>query len=120
MPPNTSRSAPIKQVMLHVYENEPTARMAEQRLFSEGVPAMTRSLGAGPGLWGTAYNLPHGLYVFQGDEPRAREILGLETGEIGVNDGASPERRSMAPVWVMLGIVVALALIAPAWAILSN
>ena len=77
MQQNTPRSTPGKQVMLHVYENEPTARMAEQRLFAEGVPAMVRSLQGGPGLWGSAFNLPHGLYVFQSDKLKARKMMGL-------------------------------------------
>ena len=49
-----------KQVQLTVFDNEPEARMAEQRLFQEGIPCVTNSLGGGPGLWVTAYNLPRG------------------------------------------------------------
>ena len=64
-----------KQVRLRVYDNEPTARMAEQRLQLEGIPCLVRSLRGGPGLWGTANNLPHDLLVYEGDEARARDIL---------------------------------------------
>jgi len=49
--------------------------MAEQRLQMEGIPCLIRSLRGGPGLWGTAYNLPHDLLVYEGDESRAREVL---------------------------------------------
>ena len=120
MQQNTSQSAGSKQVMLHVYENEPTARMAEQRLYSEGVPAMVRSLGGGPGLWGSAFNLPHCLYVFQADETRAREILGLDSADSQDSDGASPQRRSLGLIWILVGIVIAVMIVAPAWTLLSN
>ena len=49
--------------------------MAEQRLQMEGIPCLIRSLLGGPGLWGTAYNLPHELLVYEGDESYAREVL---------------------------------------------
>ncbi len=104
--------------MLHTYDNEPMARMAEQRLRSEGVPAMVRSLHGGPGLWGSAFNLPHGLYVFQADEPKARELLGLDADEFGHNDGASPKRGSFGLILFVVGVVLALTLTAPAWAAL--
>ena len=120
MQQNNPRSARSKQVRLHVYENEPTARMAEQRLFSQGVPAMVRSLEGGPGLWGTAYNMPHGLYVFQEDVPGAREILGLDSGECRDDEGDSAERRSPGLIWVVAGIGVALMLIVAAWALLAG
>ena len=120
MQQNTPQSAPGRQVRLHIYENEPTARMAEQRLYSQGVPAMVRSLQGGPGLWGSAFNLPHGLYIFQSDEPKARQILGLDSADSPDNDGPPPERRSPGPIWVVVAIVIALMLIAPAWAFLAN
>jgi hypothetical protein len=49
--------------------------MAEQRLHLEGIPSMIRPLQGGPGLWGSAYNLPHGLYVFQFDAILAKDVL---------------------------------------------
>jgi len=71
-----------KQVRLTSFDNEPMARLAEQRLRQEGIPCFVRSLGVGPGAWGTAYNLPHGLYIYQADEMRSREVLGLVPEEI--------------------------------------
>ena len=71
-----------KQVSLIVYDNEPTARMAEQRLDLEGIPCMVKPLGGGPGLWGTTYNLSHDLLVYEGDETRARETLEIPLQEI--------------------------------------
>ena len=71
-----------KQVSLKIYGNEPTARMAEQRLNLEGVRCLVKPLLGGPGLWGTAYNLPHDLLVHEGDEMRAREILKLPAQEV--------------------------------------
>ena len=116
MPPNNQRNIRDKQVRLHTYDNEPTARMAEQRLRSVGVPAMVRSLNVGPGLWGTAYNMPHGLYVFETDESKAREVLGLDSADSQDNDEASPKRGSLWLILVVVGLVLALAITAPAWA----
>ena len=116
MPPNNQRNIRNKQVMLHTYDNEPTARMAEQRLRSVGVPAMVRSLNGGPGLWGSAFNLPHGLYVFETDESKARELLGLDSADSQDHDEALPKRGSLWLILVVLGLLLALAITSPAWA----
>ena len=71
-----------KQVSLKVFDNEPTARMAEQRLNLEGVRCLVKSLRGGPGLWGTAYNLPHDLLVHESDEMQARDILKIPPNEV--------------------------------------
>ena len=118
MPPTNHGNTRSRQVMLHTYDNEPTARMAEQRLRSVGVPAMIRSLQGGPGLWGTAYNMPHGLYVFETDESKAREVLGLETPDYQGNDGTSPKRGSLWLIMVVAGIVIALVIARSAWALI--
>ena len=72
-----------KQVRLTVFDNEPMARLAEQRLRQMGIPCLIRSLRGGPGLWGSAYNLPHDLYVFLSDEDAARDVLELVPPEPG-------------------------------------
>ena len=56
-----------KQVRLTGFDNEPLARLAEQRLWQSGIPCITRSMRGGPGLWGSAYNLPHDIYVYEAD-----------------------------------------------------
>ncbi len=101
-----------KQVQLTVFGNEPEARMAEQRLFQEGIPCVTKSLGGGPGLWGTAFNLPYGVYVLEEDEARARELLGLDADDVTAGEGSSrgPERRTSWG-WVALVIIIALTLV---------
>ncbi len=101
-----------KQVQLTVFDNEPEARMVEQRLFQEGIPCVTKSLGGGPGLWGTAYNLPHGVYVYEEDMTQARELLGLDAdGPTPGNgtSGGSEARTNWG--WVALVIIIALTLI---------
>ena len=118
MPQNNKINSRSKQVMIHTYDNEPTARMAEQRLRSVGVPAMVRSLQGGPGLWGSAFNLPHGLYVFESDESKAREVLGLEPPDSRGNHETSPRRGSLwliLVVVVVVGIVLALIIARSAW-----
>jgi len=101
-----------KQVRLRVYDNEPTARMAEQRLQLEGIPCLVRSLGGGPGLWGTAYNLPHDLLVYEGDEARARDILKVVPREEREGEQLSEmrgeQRSQLMPQWMVTATIVAI------------
>tara|TARA_B100000315_G_scaffold246158_1_gene273144 strand:+ start:123 stop:488 length:366 start_codon:yes stop_codon:yes gene_type:complete len=83
-----------KQVRLAVFGNEPLARLAEQRLRQVGIPCITRCLRGGPGLWGSAYNLPHDLYVYESDEMQARDVLGPATQELVELDDQAPSQRS--------------------------
>ena len=105
-----------KPVVLKTYDNEPTAFLAEQRLRQEGIPCLVRSLHGGPGLWGSAYNLPHALYVFPSDLPLAREILGIPPLEIAEREpGQQPGNRTPKSglttrgIWLII-VVVGLAL----------
>ena len=99
-----------KQVSLRVYDNEPTARMAEQRLQLEGMPCLVRSLRGGPGLWGTAYNLPHDLLVYEGDETRARNILKVVPREEREGEQLSEmrgeQRSQLMPQWMVTATIV--------------
>ena len=101
-----------KQVRLRVYDNEPTARMAEQRLQLEGIPCLVRSLRGGPGLWGTAYNLPHDLLVYEGDEARARDILKIVPREEREGEQLSEmrgeQRSQLMPQWMVTATIVAI------------
>ena len=101
-----------KQVSLRVYDNEPTVRMAEQRLQLEGIPCLVRSLGGGPGLWGTAYNLPHDLLVYEGDEARARDILKIVPREEREGEQLSEmrgeQRSQLMPQWMVAATIVAI------------
>ena len=101
-----------KQVSLRVYDNEPTVRMAEQRLQLEGIPCLVRSLGGGPGLWGTAYNLPHDLLVYEGDESRAWDILKVVPREEREGEQLSEmrgeQRSQLMPQWMVTATIVAI------------
>jgi hypothetical protein len=97
----------MKQVRLTIFDNEPLARLAEQRLQQEGIPCLVRSLQGGPGLWGSAYNLPHGLYVYQSDEMRAREVLDLTPLEIVEREGAEDRAGPRTNLW-LVGIIIAI------------
>ena len=101
-----------KQVSLRVYDNEPTARMAEQRLQLGGIPCLVRSLRGGPGLWGTAYNLPHDLLVYEGDEARARDILKIVPREEREGEQLSEmrgeQRSQLMPQWMVTATIVAI------------
>ena len=102
-----------KQVRLAIFNNEPMARLAEQRLRQAGIPCLSRALRGGPGLWGSSYNLPHDLYVYQGDEMRAREILDLVPQEI-------EERERQKPPSSGMGLGLAAALIIAAVLVLAT
>lgn len=105
-----------KQVQLTILDNEPMARLAEQRLQQEGIPCLVRSLQGGPGVWGSAFNLPHGLYVYQSDEMRARDVLDLPPLEITEREGNGTSTGHQAKLWlivVVLAIVLALIISAP-------
>ena len=95
-----------KQVRLTNFENEPMARLAEQRLWQSDIPCFIRSIRGGPGLWGSAYNLPHDLYVFETDRARAGEVLELELAELDTGKGMSAPARSNGGLWVA-GVVLA-------------
>ena len=110
-----SRQSESKQVSLKVFDNEPTARMAEQRLNQEGIPCLVRCLRGGPGLWGTAFNLPHDLLVFEGDELQARYILEIPPQEISEREheqDVTPSSSVMSQLMVTLTLFVLVVFIA--------
>ncbi len=86
--------------------------MAEQRLQLEGIPCLVRSLRGGPGLWGTAYNLPHDLLVYEGDEARARDILKIVPREEREGEQLSEkrgvQRSQLMPQWMVIVTIVAI------------
>ncbi len=101
-----------KQIQLNVYDNEPLARLDQQRLQQEDIPCVVRSLGVGPGGWGVATYLPHGLYIEASDEMKAREILELAPAEITERDGTSTGSPiKLHPALVVLLFVVVAAIL---------
>ena len=116
-----SRSERGKQVSLTVFDNEPTARMAEQRLQQQGIPCLVRSLQGGPGLWGSSYNLPHDLLVYERDEMQAREVLDLVPKEIIEREGPPRSRPQPLSQWVVIvGVVSAVVVLIMAAAIIRR
>lgn len=99
-----------KQVRLTVFDNEPMARLAEQRLGHVGIPCLIRPLRGGPGLWGSAYNMPHDLLVYESDAAHAREVLDLEPAPEydpeGAQDSASRRGSTMAGAVLVVGLLV--------------
>lgn len=94
-----------KQVRLTTFNNEPMARLAEQRLWQSDIPCLIRSLRGGPGMWGSSYNLPHDLYVFETDRDKAREVLELEHADLDQSEfetWAAPrvEARASGALWL--------------------
>ncbi|MBI2919189.1 MAG: hypothetical protein HYY01_14535 [Chloroflexi bacterium] len=66
------------EVRIAVFGAEPVARMWAEALSREGVPALVRSEGLGPGHWTAALNEPHALYVLAPEEERARALIPQE------------------------------------------
>lgn len=95
-----------KQMSLTVFDNEPTAKIAEQRLQLEGIPCLVRSLRGGPGLWGSSYNLPHDLLVYEEDEMRAREVLDFFPKEILEQERAGQQPSASMPQWMVTFVIV--------------
>ena len=101
-----------KQVRLATFENEPLARLAEQRLRDQGIPCLSRSLGGGPGLWGSSFNIPHEVLVYGSDLTRARDLLELPPLEIaerqaaGAGEANPPVDRRMLTAGVIIVVLV--------------
>ena len=101
-----------KQVRLATFENEPLARLAEQRLRDQGIPCLSRSLGGGPGLWGSSFNIPHEVLVYGSDVTRARDLLELPPLEIaerqaaGAGEANPPLDRRMLTAGVIIVVLV--------------
>ena len=85
-----------KTVTLEVFQSEPLARMAANRLEAEGIRCMVRAVGVGPGGWGLAANVPHALDTWEEDAVRAREVLNLMPAEI--------EERTREPLGGDMGL----------------
>ena len=103
-----------KQVRLTGFDNEPMARLAEQRLWQSGIPCITRSMRGGPGLWGSAYNLPHDIYVYEEDRAKARELL--ELPELIEGESDVTQSRGLPGIWlavVVAVIILALGIVVP-------
>jgi len=93
--------------------------MAEQRLRLDGIPCLVRSLRGGAGLWGTAFNLPHDLIVYEGDEIRAREVLDI--GSEQVLERGAQESQTVIPQWmVTVTILVLVAFLALAAVVVNR
>ena len=105
-----------KQVLLTMFPNEPLARMAAQRLDLEGIPSLVKSLHGGPGLWGSAFNLPHALYVYQEDVALSRTALDLpEEGSAEEERSAGAGRLFSWPVALAVGAALLLIATSPFW-----
>ena len=98
-------------VKLTTFPNEPLARVAVGRLRQNGIGSIVRSMGAGPGGWGTAATLPHAMYVLEADEMEARQTLDLPTVEIEERDDSSKTRRWSRSVLMGVALLVAICLV---------
>ncbi|MCH2526527.1 MAG: DUF2007 domain-containing protein [Dehalococcoidia bacterium] len=96
-----------RQVEVATYENEPLARLSEQRLYQAGIPCVLKSLQGGSGLWGSAYNVPHSLYVYENHLDEATEILGLDS----IISPSGSDYTKQWPSWLVLGIVLVVVLV---------
>lgn len=93
------------QVRLVVFDNEPLARLWEQRLWQEGVPCVVRPVGVGASL-GSTTHVPHGLYVQQRDIARAREALAQDV-DLPPLEVLERQRPRPLPGWVLVALALA-------------
>ena len=66
-------------------------------------------------MWGSAYNLPHDLYVFLSDEDNAREVLELgapETGEERDQQVSSTPSLGLMLMGAAIGVLFLLVMVA--------
>ena len=94
-----------RQVRLAVFENEPLARLAEQRLREENIPSVVKALGGGPGVYGVATHLPHALYIMAEDQMRAYQVLDLPPAEMEERD-RPPFHSANSPYLLVIGLVI--------------
>lgn len=99
-----------KTVTLEVFPSEPLARMAASRLEAEGIRCIVRTVGAGPGLWGLAANVPYALDTWEEDAVAAREILNLMPAEIEERTRGPVGGDMSLPRLVFLGVLVIVAI----------
>ena len=57
-------------------------------------------------MWGSAFNLPHDLYVYESDQTPAREVLDLTAEGVEERETSSSSRRSNPNLWVMMGAII--------------
>ena len=62
-------------------------------------------------MWGSAYNLPHNLYVYQSDESTAREILDLAPRESLDQETLLVSSRFSSKLWAIIGSALVAALV---------
>ena len=94
-------------VELAHFDGEPLARLAESRLQEAGIACVVRPVGVGPGGWGQAAAIPHGLWVRLADKDAARDVLELPAP---VRDGAT--RRALPGTSRVALIAVVIAVLA--------
>lgn len=94
-----------RQIEVATYENEPLARLSEQRLYQSGIPCILKSLQGGSGLWGSAYNVPHSLYVYEHHLDEAAEILGLDSMS-SFNLPSDNDSAKQWPSWLVILVVL--------------
>ena len=100
-----------EQVMVAVYDGEPLARLAAQRLQEEEIDCMVQAVGVGPGGWGMAANLPYALYVRSADEARTRELLEpLSRTITGPGAGSTASGSRPAVILLIIGAAAVLTL----------
>lgn len=111
-----SRKANIqvgRQVRLLVLDNEPLARLWEGRLWEAGIPCIVRPIGVGA-AYGSPANVPHALYVREGDLTRAREVLTPEV-DLPPLEVLERQRPRPMPLRIVLFLVFAISVAVLVW-----
>ena len=62
-------------------------------------------------MWGSAYNLPHDLYVYESDQMTAREVLDLEPQESSEREPQLYSQRFSSKLWAIIASFILAALV---------
>ena len=65
----------LDQLWIATFDNEPLARLSQERLMEQGIPSLLKSLGVGSGVWGGNSFVPHDLYVLARDREKALGLI---------------------------------------------
>ena len=82
--------------------------LTEQAPKGEEIPCFIRPLRGGCGLWGSAFNLPHDILVYEQDVEMAREALELFPLDPEQPDGSEGAGSARNLSLILLGSTIAI------------
>jgi hypothetical protein len=97
------RRQQVEQELVTTYNNEPLARLAAQQLQGAHIDCVVQPIGAGPGGWGLAVDIPYALFVHPADKKRTRMLLNLPSHEVSEQNMQVSRTR---PIFILIIVAV--------------